>query len=421
MKKMSFSFYSICIIVASFVIQYFHVALAIDGTNVLIVALEKEYGWTRLAINSTISMGALLSILGVIGFGTLIMKTSNKKIMVPAAVLIGLNLIWLAMAKNISTFEIAMITLQVLLVGPMITSLALLSSWFIKRRGLVLGIVTIGAPASSATFTPITTKLIDIYGFGTVYTAIGIIYLFFSLLIMFFVFEKPEDFGYAPDNADISPEKIAKAKEELDSYVTTWTFARVMKTKEVWLLIFSWGLIFFMMTGIMSQLIPRFLDVGIPLDQALGLMSLAAIAGMPMSYVWGWLDDKFGTPKTCILFSFAYVFGSICFIFGSAENMIFAFGGILAVALTTGGMPNLQPSLQAWVFGRKDFINTNRYINVGHMILRSFGFTVMGIIYSRYGTYTPAYYIFIGVAIVTAILFSMIKTTYDPERIALMK
>ncbi len=421
MKKLSFSFYSISIIVASFVVHYFQVALAVDGTNVLIVALENEYGWSRLAINSAISLGSLLSIAGVIGFGTLIMRTSNKKFFVPVAVLIGLDLIWMATAKDVGTFRISMIILQILLVGPCIASFALISNWFVEKRGLVLGIVTIGAPASSATFTPIATKLIEAYGFTAVYTGIGIIYSVFGLLILFFVYEKPEDLGYAPDNAESSPKEIARAREELDSYKTEWTFSKIIRTKEAWLLTFSWGFVFFMMTGIMSQLIPRFLDVGIPLNQALGLMSIAAIAGMPMSYVWGWLDDKLGTPKTCVIFSFAYVFGSFCFIFGSAENMIFAFGGILAVALTTGGMPNLQPSLQAWVFGRKDFVNTNRYINVGHMVLRSLGFTVMGAVYAMYGTYTPAYIIFIVVALITAVLFSMIKTTYDPERIALMK
>ncbi len=420
MKKYSFAFYSVCIIVASFVVQYFQVALAVDGTNVLIVALEREFGWTRLAINSAISLGALLSIVGVVGFGTLIMKTSNKKFFVPVALLIGLDLIWMATAKDVMTFKISMVILQILLVGPVIASFALLSNWFVKKRGMILGIVTIGAPASSATFTPIATKLIEIYGYSAVYTGIGIIYAFFGLIVLFLVHEKPEDYGYAPDNADATPEEIKRAKQELDSHETEWTFSRIVRTKEVWLLVFSWGFVFLMMTGIMSQLIPRFLDVGIPLNRALALMSIAAIAGMPMSYVWGWLDDKFGTPKTCIIFSFAYVFGSFCFIFGSADNMIFAFGGILAVALTTGGMPNLQPSLQAWVFGRKDFVNTNRYISIGHMVLRSMGFTVMGAVYAHYGTYTPAYIIFIGLALVTAVLFSMIKTTYDPERIALM-
>lgn len=407
--------------VSAFFVQYFQVALAVDGVNVLIIALERDFGWSRLEINSAVSMGALLSVIGVFAFGTLIMKTSNKSFLVPAAILIGLDVIWMAHATDLTSYRISMVLLQILLVGPYISSFALVSNWFLKKRGLMLGIITIGAPLSAASFTPITTKLIEAYSFMSVFTTIGVIYAVFGILVMFLVFEKPEDFGYAQDNGELTPEEILAKKEELECGESEWTLGRILKTKETWLLVFSWGLIYVMMTGIMSQLIPRLTDVGIPLNQALIMMSVAALMGMPMSYLWGWLDDKFGTPKTCVIFSFAYIFGSICFVYGSAENMIFTFGGILAIALTTGGMPNLQPSLQAWVFGRKDYINTNRYIFMGHMVLRSSAFTIMGFIYARYGTYTPAYVLFIGLAIITAILFAMVKTTYDKDRIALME
>lgn len=418
--KKNFKYYSKLLIFVAFVVNYFHVALAVDGTNVLIVALEREFGWTRLAINSATSAGALFSVVSAFIIGTLIMKVGIKKIMIPVSVLVGLDLVWMANTTGLSSFAASMIVLQILLVGTYTGSFALLSNWFIKKRGLILGIVTIGAPASSATFTPIATKLVASYGFRPVYMGIGIIYAVFGLLMIYLINEKPEDYGYAPDNADLSLEEIENQKKELDSNETIWTMKNILITKETWLLVFSWGLIYLMMTGIMSQLIPRFLDVGMSIDQALGLMAVAAILGMPMSYIWGWLDDKLSTPKTCIIFALVYVVSSACFIFASAENMVFAYAGVLTIALTTGGMPNLQPSLQAWVFGRKDYVNTNRYIGIGHMILRSLGFTVMGIAYARFGTYTPIYGLFIVLAIITAILFSMIKVTYDPERIKLM-
>ena len=417
----SFKFYTGLIIVAAFFVQYFQVALAVDGVNVLIVALERDFGWSRLEINSAVSMGALLSVIGVFAFGTLIMKFSNKSFLVPVSILIGLDVLWMANASDLTSYTISMVLLQILLVGPYISSFALVANWFLKKRGLMLGIITIGAPLSAASFTPIATKLIEAYSFTSVFTGIGIIYAAFGILVMFLVYEKPEDFGYAQDNLDLTPEEIQAKKEELECGESEWTLCRLLKTKETWLLVFSWGFVYVMMTAIMSQLIPRLTDVGFSLNQSLLMMSVAALLGMPMSYLWGWLDDKFGTPKTCVIFSFAYIFGSICFVFGSADNVIFAFGGILAIALTTGGMPNLQPSLQAWVFGRKDFINTNRYINMGHMVLRSSAFTLMGFIYARYGTYTPAYVFFIGLSIITAILFAMVKTTYDKDRIALME
>jgi MFS family permease len=385
----------------------------------MIVALE-EYGWGRMEINSAISMGALLSVIGVFGFGTIIMKLSNKIFLAPVSLMIGADLLWMANTTDLSQFRISMIILQILLVGPYISTFALIANWFLRKRGTMLGIITIGAPLSAATFTPIATKLIGITSFATVYSAIGIFYALFGLLVMFLVNEKPEDFGYSQDNIDLTPQEVEAAKVEMERE-SEWPLGRLLKTKETWLLMFSFGLIYTMMTGIMSQLIPRLLDVGFSLNQALMMMSIAALGGMPMSYVWGWLDDKYGTPKTCVFFSWAYIVGSICLIFGSSENMVATFGGILAIALTTGGMPNLQPSIQAWVFGRKDFVNTNRYINMGHMVMRSSAFTIMGMIYATFGTYTPAYVLFLGLSVICMILFMMIKTTYDPERLAIIE
>jgi nitrate/nitrite transporter NarK len=418
-ERKSFKFYTTLILIAAFFVQYFQVALAVDGVNVMIIALE-EYGWGRMEINSAISLGALLSVIGVFTFGTIIMKFSNRVFLAPVSLLIGADLLWMANTTDLSQFRISMIILQILLVGPYLSTFALIANWFLKKRGLMLGIITIGAPLSAATFTPIATKLIGVTSFATVYSAIGIFYALYGVLVMFLVNEKPEDFGYAQDDIEKTPEEIEAAKAELERE-SEWPLSRLLKTKETYLLVFSFGLIYVMMTGIMSQLIPRLTDVGFTINQALMMMSIAALGGMPMSYVWGWLDDKYGTPKTCVIFSWAYILGSVCFVFGSSDNIIATFGGILAISLTTGGMPNLQPSIQAWVFGRKDFVNTNRYINMGHMVLRSSAFTIMGMIYATFGTYTPAYILFIGLSIICMILFMMIKTTYDPDRLALME
>jgi len=155
--------------------------------------------------------------------------------------------------------------------------------------------------------------------------------------------------------------------------------------------------------------------VGIPLEKGLWFFSIAAFMGMPFSYFWGWLDDKVGTPRACAIFAICYILGSVCFLFGSADRMAVAFGGIVAIAMTTGGMPNLQPSIQAWVYGRREYVSTYRYTSVIHNIFRGTAFAYMGMIFTRTGSYDMAYISFIVIAILTIICFTLIKTSYDPE------
>lgn len=404
---------STILIVYVFIMQYLNVALVVDGMNLLYPALEAKFGWTRAALGAATSGAVYVAIISGVVIGTLMMKFGIKKILQPAIILLGLDIIFMAQTSSFKGFAIAMIVLQVLCIALMTGSFALVANWFRKKRGTIMGIVTIGCPLSTATFVMIGTRVSMKFGYEIFYSSLGVIITILGILGIFVLRNKPEEIGCGIDGGPLDQQEIEQ--EDVMKGKTVWSFSAMMKNKEMWLISFGWGFIFLMMTGIMSTAIPRFVDVGISIEKALWFFSIAAFLGMPFSYFWGWLDDKVGTPKACAIFGFCYILGSVCFLFGSADRMALAFGGILAVALTTGGMPNLQPSIQAWVYGRREFVSTYRYTGVFHNILRGTAFGYMGMIFTRTGSYDMAYISFIVIAILTIICFSLIRTSYDPD------
>ncbi len=405
--------YSTTLIVYVFIMQYLNVALVVDGMNLLYPSLEAKFGWTRAALGAATSGAVYVSIVSAVIIGTLMMKFNIKKILQPAIILLGLDLIFMAYTTSFQGFAIAMIVLQVLCIALMTGSFAMVSNWFRNKRGTIMGIVTIGCPLSSATFVMIGTKVSMRLGFEVFYGAVGVLIFILGILGIFVLRNSPEDIGYGIDGAPL--EECETREDDAMEGKTRWSFWDMMKNKEMWLISLGWGFIFLMMTGIMSTAIPRFVEVGISREKATLFFSAAAVLGMPFSYFWGWLDDKVGTPKACAIFAVCYIFGSICFLFGSADRMAIAFGGIVAIAMTTGGMPNLQPSIQAWVYGRREFVSTYRYTGVIQNIFRGTAFAYMGIIFTRTGSYDGAYISFIVMAVLTIICFTLIKTTYDPE------
>lgn len=405
--------FSTVLIVYVFIMQYLNVALVVDGMNLLYPALEAKFGWTRAALGAATSGAVYLSIIAAVVIGTLMMKFNIKKILQPAIILLGIDVIFMAETSGFRGFAFAMIVVQVLCIALMIGSFALVANWFKKKRGTILGIVTIGAPLSTATFVMTGTRISMRLGYEIFYTALGIIIIILGILGVFILRNKPEDIGCGVDGAPL--DYCEAEQDDAMEGKSIWSFSAMMTNKEMWLISFGWGFIYLMMTGIMSTAIPRFVDVGIPVEKGLWFFSIAAVMGMPFSYFWGWLDDKVGTPRACVIFGFCYILGSVCFLFGSADRMAFAFGGIVAVAMTTGGMPNLQPSIQAWVYGRKEYVTTYRYTSVIHNIFRGTAFAYMGVIFTRTGSYDMAYISFIVLAVLTVICFSLIKTTYDPE------
>ena len=411
--RKKYTVYSIILIVYVFIMQYLNVALTVDGMNLLYPSLEAKFGWTREALGVATSGAIYFSMIAAVIIGTLMMKFNIKKILQPAIILIGLDLIFMVRTISFRGFALAMIILQIFCIALMTGSFALIANWFRKKRGIILGIVTIGCPLSSATFVMVGTKVSMGLGFEAFYSAVGVLIIILGILGIFFLRNKPEEIGYGIDGGPLDQNEVEQDNAMMGK--TIWSFSAMMKNKEMWLISFGWGFIFLMMTGIMSTAIPRFVDVGIPIDRALLFFSVAAVLGMPFSYFWGWLDDKVGTPRACAIFGICYIFGSVCLLFGSADHMAIAFGGIVAIAMTTGGMPNLQPSIQAWVYGRREFVSTYRYTSVFHNIFRGTSFGYMGMIFTRTGSYDMAYISFIVLSVLTIICFSLIKTTYDPD------
>ena len=413
--KKSFSYYSAILIAYIFILYYFTVALQMDGMNILLPALEAKFGWSRGKITGAITIGSFLAVIFGYLVGTLILRFNVKKIMIPTILISGFTVIWMANASTLPSFYYSMITLQVLTYILMFAMNALIANWYLTKRGRVLGIVTISPPLGAATFVPAGTKIVAAFGLTFFYNGVGILVLVLAIVGIIFIIDKPEDVDLVPDGENINGKETL-----LENTENNWPLTRLLRTKETWLITFGMGLIFLIMTGFMGQVIPRFTDVGIEVNTALTFLAVAALLGMPMSYLWGWMDDKLSTPKTCVIFAGVYIVASLCFIYVSPGNIIANFGSVLCLGLTTGGCLNLMPSIVAYVFGRKDFVNVNRYILIGQHILRSLAFIIMGVTYDIYGTYTHAYVLFGFVALFALYLLSRIKTTYDPERLKIM-
>jgi MFS family permease len=421
-KQPGFVFHSTIVMVYLFVLTYLQLTIAgPDSMNILMPALVGKFGMDPGQIMGSIAGTRLLGIVAAFILGTLIMKYGFKKIGIPSIIISGLCVAMTGRVETFSSVVYLQIMLAILTPSLLIIQGGLVANWFVRYKGRVFGLVTIGAPLSAATFTPIGMKIFQNVGFTSFYTGLGAIVFTAGVIGFYAMKEKPEDFGYDPDGIPFTQEERAEFERlKQESKKTDWPFMRLVKSKEFWFISLAWGLIGgLMMAGIMSQVIAILTGVGVSMDRALGMMSFACLAGMPLSYVWGWLDDKIGTPKTNALFTCTSLFGAIGFAYGTADNMFVLYAALFCIALGVGGGPNLQPSIIAYVFGRKEFVNVFRYATIINAILSSVGMTYLAVMNDKFGSYSVAFKTFIPISILCAILLLSVKKTYDPERIAL--
>ena len=417
-----FKFQALGVIIYVFVLIYLQLTIGgPDSMNILMPALTEKFNMNPGEVMGAISAVRLLGVIAGVIAGALIMKHGFKNIGVPSVIISGLAVGMMGRVDSWMGIMVIQTIITVLTPVLMFIQGGLIANWFVRYKGVIFGIVTIAAPLSTATFTPFGMPIFHEVGFVNFYTGLGAFITLWGVLGVWAMKEKPEDHGFSPDGIPFTEEEKAEVEAlraiELN---TSWTFKRVMGCKEFWMIAFSWGMIGgLMMAGIMSQVVPILLGSGMELKEALGLMSIMAIGGMPLSYVWGWLDDKIGTPKANAVFSLAYVIGAAGFALGGPDSMYLIYIALFCISLGVGGMPNLMPSLIVWVFGRNEFVNISRWINVAQAILMSVGMTYLAVMNDVTGSYSAGLMSFVPLAILCAISFLMIKKTHDPERIAI--
>jgi sugar phosphate permease len=419
-----FKVQAVGVIIYVFVTMYLQLTIAgPDSMNILMPALVNKFNMNPGEVMGAISAVRLVGVVAGVIAGALIMKLGFKKVGVPSIFICGVAVAMMGRVDTWTGIMAIQTILTVLTPVLMFTQGGLIANWFVRYKGIIFGIVTISAPLSTATFTPIGMKVFQQVGFADFYTGLGCFIAFWGIVGIWAMKERPEDHGFDPDGIAFTAEE----RKELDAMRhkaknanTVWTLPNILRCKEFWYIAIAWGLIGgLMMAGIMSQVIPILTGGGIGLDQALFMMSVMAILGMPLSYVWGWLDDKVGTPKANAIFSLAYVFGAAGFAFGGPENPYLIYIALFCISLGVGGMPNLMPSLIAYVFGRDEFVNISRWVNVAQGILMSVGMAYLALMNDLTGSYSVSFMTFIPLALLCGYLFLNIKKSYDPERIAI--
>lgn len=421
-QQAGFRFQAALVIVYVFVTIYLQLTIAgPDSNNILVPALAEKFQMNPGEVMGGISAVRLVGVVAGLIAGSLIIKFGFRNIGVPSIIICGVCMALMGRATTWSQIMIIQTILTILTPVLMFLQGGLIANWFVRYKGIIFGIVTIAAPLSTATYTPIGMKIFQQVGFVNFYTGLGAFIVLWGLFGIIAMKEKPEDHGFDPDGIPFTDEERAEVEAIRErEHQSAWTFKRIMACREFWLIAIAWGAIGgLMMAGIMSQVIPILTGAGMQLDGALMLMSVAAISGMPLSYLWGWIDDKIGTPKTNAVFSITYLIGALGFAYGGPENMYLIYLALFCVALGVGGMPNLLPSLIAWVFGRNEFVNIYRWVNAAQQILMSVGMAYLAISNDMTGSYSFAFKTFIPISILCCICFLMIRRTHDPERMAI--
>lgn len=385
---------------------FFSTGTSVDGLNVTVEGLAALHGWSVPTLLGFSTVSGLVSIVGMFVFGLVCDRIGARKTAVIALALGGLSYIWYGNASTLTGYAVSLCLVCLFAnVHAWIAGGAYLSAWFPRKNGLALGWAAMGNNLASAFIVPILTGLAALLG-GVQYaiTAVGIA-IALSAAWAFFLPDKPEDAGSTPDNVPMSREVMDAYREEAKSYVSPWTFKKLIRTKQFWLISVGLGLYMLVTVGVMSQLVPRMVEKGMSHNRAIFTMTVCALVGMGGSYLWGILNQRLSTRVAASLYGVWY---AVAILFNVLPGTAFLYVSVVMIGIAIGGNAHWPVSLVCNNFGHRNFAKIYSLANPCISIIRMCSFSVLAVALSATGTLTGAYVVFIALSLVAGFLIWLV-------------
>ena len=384
---------------------FFAAAMNVEGANLIIPAFSAAYSVSAAALYSIATVASLLTIPGVAACGALQNKIGPRKTILICWVVAACGMGVLGLARNLAVYCIGRLLMGVgANCATYIGLNGIITNWFPRKKDLVQGYVTMGSNLSTALCLYLIGFLLAKVSLSGTFFVWGVVYLALGLLSFFLLRDNPEELGEYPDNdRTVSQEEVQERFRQGEAYRknNAMTTKDILKKKQTWQIAVGYGIILLITVGILSTLVTTLIIKGLPEARAISIMTIAAVLGIPCSYLWGWLGVKFSTKKATLLL-YAVIFAMIAFMLIPGTWTSYVTAVLLGCFIGAGN--NLTPSIIATVFGRYDFPKALSVIMPIWNIVVAFANTIVGVPQSLTGSYVAAYIVLAVVAVIGLIL-----------------
>jgi len=281
-----------------------------------------------------------------------------------------------------------------------------LPNWFIRRRGLAMGIAFAGVGIGSVTLLPWVQHMIEQTGWRTACTAIGILVLLVLAPINLVLRKRPEDIGLEPDGGAASSARLAKPVSNIVDPVwagTDWTLPRALATSRFWWIALGYFCGLYVWYAVQVHQTKFLLDIGFSPSVGVWALGVVSLLGIPGQILLGHISDRVGREwiwtASCAGFAICFV-ALIALKYAPTlplvDLMVFAQGAL------GYGLTSVMGAIVLEIFQGKHYGGIFGTIMLAALAGGAAGPWATGILYDFYGSYTVAVAIGIAVSVLSA-------------------
>ncbi|MEV4625725.1 MFS transporter [Micromonospora sp. NPDC049523] len=392
--------------------------------SVLLHPLHEEFGWPLATISAAVSVNLILYGLTAPFAAALMERFGIRRVVVAALLLV-------AAGSGLTVFMNAswqLIACWGVLVGLGTGSMALAfvatvtGRWFVKRRGLVTGVLTAGGAAGQLVFLPVLANLVQAYDWKVAALVVAAAALLVVPLVVFFLREHPADLGlplYGGTEV-VRPQPLPGGAGGAAARALTG-LRMAARTRAFWLLAGGFAICGATTNGLVgTHFIPAAHDHGVAETTAASLLALVGLFDIVGTIASGWLTDR--VDSRLLLAGYYALRGLSLLVLpslfvnttGPTMLVFIVFYGLdwvatvpPTVALCREHFGDRGPVVFGWVFA-------------SHQVGAAIAATGAGLVRDQLGEYTMAWYA-AGVLALGAAVLSLMLRRREPEPVPVVE
>lgn len=405
MKKYNFSHKGWLMIFISFFLYLLTAACTSDGENVILPKLAAANGWDYTQVLSLATAAGCLSVIGNLFLGKICEKKGPKFSIILGLLTSACFVFLYGSASNLMVYAIGIF--GAICCAQSISffgASALIANWFPKKKGLAMGIVTIGPPIATITMVSVMNSLLGALGLKKGVLVISAVLVIVAIICFIFVHDTPEECGETPDNMSQKELTAFHSKEE---HTEKLPLGQLLKKKAFWYILIMMGICNLTQTGLMAQFLVRYQGTGISENTVVIMMSIMAFIGIFGSMIVGFFENKLGTQKAYSIFAALF---ALAFLLNFTDVPVLVYLSIPLFGIVLTLMQIFLSAFELSVFGRKNFKQANAVLFPMISMIGQLSFLLISACLKLFGEVRYAYLIFAILLFVTLILNKLLST-----------
>ena len=402
-------FYGYIIVGAAFLIM-----VIVWGTfysfGVFFKPVLTEFGWTRAMTSGAYSLSFVLyGLLGIV-IGGLTDRFGPRLVVTVCGLFLGLGYLLISQVSAIwQLYLFYGVMVGIGITGGFVPVASTVARWFVRRRGLMTGIMLAGAGVGQVIVPPVATQLISVYGWRTSYLIIGIIVLVLLVVVAQFLKRDPSQVGLLSDGNS----KVEEPSPALEA--KGFSIQKAIHTRSFWVLAIMYACYGFFLQATLVHIVPHATDLGISALLAANILAIIGGVSIVGRIGIGIASDRFGNRPVLVL---VFILAGVAFVwlqFTKELWMFYLFAVIFGFAY--GGLITLMSPIVAELFGLRVHGAILGVVSLSNAIGGTMGPFLAGRVFDLTSSYYVAFIVCAVLSVIALILAVLLR---PPRRESLM-